>query len=420
MQDTLETSSVMVVRRKAKKLPSITRNVLRAFLVLLLVPFVVYALFQLSGNPKDAIATGEVAIDPVPLPPASDTLEGETEALPDLLSGIVPEEVNPTERLDALGNPIGTPSNPSNLAGGNDGTVRETIIPQPSVSGPRTILIDGKPLGGTAFYQSSPLVPAPLAGLTRPSPFGLVPTIAENGQKPVQAYARPFTPVAGKQPVSVIVGGLGIDRNLTRRIINELPPEVTLSFAAHTNGLQTWVNQARARGHEVLIELPMESESLDGNDPSSKYVLRADIDPSMNIRSLDWLMSRAQGYFAVTNYNGDKILKRADAMGPVLAHLSDAGIGFVFDGSANAASLSPLAKSADVPFNRAFNLLDGQPDSASIQTELARLQAQASAGGSPVGIGFAYPQTLDALKVWVQTLDADGLQLAPASFALGR
>ena len=420
MSDSYQNSSVRVVRRETRKLPSITRNVMRAALVLLLVPTAIYAAFQLSGNPRDAIAIGEVSIEPVPLPPASDTLEGETEALPDLLRGIVPEEVNPTERLDALGNPIGSPANPADLAGGNDGSVPETIIPQPAVSGPRTILIDGKPLDGSVYFQSSPLPPAPIAGLSRSSPFGTVPTIGENGQKPVQAYARPFTLEAGKKPVSVIIGGLGIDRNLTRRFINETPPEVTLSFAAHANGLQTWINQARARGHEIIIELPMESETVDGNDPASDYLLRTGIDPAMNIRSLDWLMSRAQGYFAVTNYNGDKILKRADAMGPILAHISNAGIGFVFDGSTQASSLRPMARSADLAFSSAFNLLDIQADPDSIQSELLQLQAQASIGDGPIGIGFAYPQTLDAVKAWLPTLEADGLQLVPASAALSR
>ncbi len=409
----------MVVRRTAKKLPSLTRNMLRALLVLALVPVVIYATYALTGNPSDAIATGEVNIDPVPLPPAADSLNGTSEALPDLLEGDVPENVNPTEILDALGNPVAKEPN-SELVGGNTAETPGTLLPQRSVSGPKTILIDGKPLGQDTPFAASPLPRAPIAGLTRLSPYGPVPSKSSSGKAVVDAYARPFTATAGKNQVSLVIGGLGIDTNITRRIISETPPEVTLSFAAHANGLQSWVDQARAFGHEVLIELPMESQNFNAGDPGETYTLRTSGDPAKNIRSLDYLMSKAQGYFGVTNYNGDVLLQRADALSPILAHLSNAGVGFVFDGSASAASLPALAQSADVPFTAGYNLLDLETSPLSIQAELDRLTKQARAGFSPIGVGFAYPQTLEAVKAWAQTLDEKGLELAPASSKLSK
>ena len=60
--------------------------------------------------------------------------------------------------------------------------------------------------------------------------------------------------------MSLVLGGLGINYTHTRSAIDELPPEVTLSFAPHASGLQTWINRAREAGHEVLIELPLEPE----------------------------------------------------------------------------------------------------------------------------------------------------------------
>lgn len=419
MQEQSDFNSVKIIRRQSTRLPSIFRNIFRALIVLVLIPLVVYAAFKLSGNEKDAIATGEVNIDPVPLPAASDTLSGTTEALPDLLDGDVPEDVNPTEILDALGNPVQS-AETGGLAGGTEGQTPPTLIPQPTVTGPKTILIDGKPLDGSKLYSGPPLMRAPIAGLTRSSPFGPVPTVGANGQKPVAAYAKPFTPNPALKQISIIIGGLGIDRTLTRRIINETPPEVTLSFAAHTTGLQNWIALARANGHEVMIELPMESENFNASDPSATHTLRVTDDPARNIRSLDWLMSRAQGYFAVTNYNGDVILRRADAMSPVFAHISNAGIGFIMDGSVQAPTLKPLAESANIPYAAAQSLLDINTSQSAIETELANLRAKGMAGLSPMTVGFAYPQTLEAVKSWVSTLEADGLELAPASYMMDR
>ena len=137
--------------------------------------------------------------------------------LPDLLApDNIPLDVNPTENVDLLGGPE---------------TQKPVVITRNGneTSGPKTIMIDGKPLGGGAV--SSPLTRAPIQGLTRMSPFGKVPHIAPDGRSALTAYAKPFTPNANKQYVAIVIGGLGLDPTVTRRAINDLPGSVTLSFA---------------------------------------------------------------------------------------------------------------------------------------------------------------------------------------------
>ncbi|RYF88332.1 MAG: hypothetical protein EON95_20500 [Caulobacteraceae bacterium] len=114
----------------------------------------------------------------------------------------------------------------------------------------------GGPLIATG--GGSALIQAPIAGLTAPGPGGaLLPVIGGDGRKPWQAYARPFT-ANGKPKVALVIGGLGLNPAYTRRAIELLPPEVTLSFAPYAEGLQGWIDLARANGHEVLLETPME------------------------------------------------------------------------------------------------------------------------------------------------------------------
>ena len=275
-------------------------------------------------------------------------------------------------------------------------------------------MIDGAPIDGGA----SPLVPAPISGLTKMSAYGRVPAISPAGMTPLSAYKRPFSVTSGKRPVSVIIGGLGVNRGLTHQAIDELPAEVTLAFAAHAPGLQNWINQARAKGHEVLIELPMESAGFNPAEPGSDRALMASQNSAANMRNLDWLLSRAQGYFGVTNYNGDRFLTRADVAAPVLDRLSKSGLSFVFDGSITAPSLSALSTSAKLPFARGYTLIDPQQDTSIIQSELTRLTAQAQNSGGTIGVGFAYPETIAAVKNWAGSLDTQGLTLAPASSTL--
>jgi polysaccharide deacetylase 2 family uncharacterized protein YibQ len=392
-------------------LPSRKKHVLLVLSFLTVIIAGGYVLTDVFGNETDAEVKGTVDVAAMPLPPASDSLDGNSEALPDLLAGDVPENVNPTEiagpQTDALGNPVNAngPAAPS--------TQTSTSAPV-SASGPRTITINGKPIN----QSDTALVPAPIAGLTKSGPYGRIPAISAAGMTPLSAYKRPYTSIAGKRPVSVIIGGLGVNRRLTNQAINELPADVTLSFAAHAPGLQNWVNQARAKGHEVLIELPMESESFNPSEPGADRTLMASQNIAANTRNLDWLLSRAQGYFGVTNYNGDRLLTRADVAAPILDKLSQSGLSFVFDGSLNAPSLSALSSSAKLPFARGYTLIDPNPDSVIIQSELSRLSAQAKNSAGTIGVGFAYPETIAAVANWTSKLDRQGLKLAPASSAL--
>jgi len=293
----------------------------------------------------------------MPLPPASDTLGGDSEALPDLLAGEIPENVNPTEivkpEVDALGNPVGasvdTPKEPSPLP--------SVSTQQPTTtSGPRTITIDGAPIDGSG----SALIPAPISGLTKVSAYGRIPAISASGLTPLSAYKRPFSAVSGKQTVA----------------------------------------------------------DFNPAEPGADRALMASRNAAANMRNLDWLLSRGQGYFGVTNYNGDRFLTRADVAAPILDKLAKSGLSFVFDGSVSAPSLSALSSSARLPFARGYNLIDPQQDTSIIQSELSRLNAQAQNSSGTIGVGFAYPETIAAVRNWAQGLGSQGLTLAPASTTL--
>ncbi|HEX3407807.1 MAG TPA: divergent polysaccharide deacetylase family protein, partial [Caulobacteraceae bacterium] len=115
--------------------------------------------------------------------------------------------------------------------------------------------LDGAQAG--ALTTGAGLPQAPIAGLFTQGPGGPLPIIGADGRTSAQAYARPSTP-DGKPRVALIIGGLGLNAKETRVAISALPPEVTLSFVPYSEGLQGWIDMARAAGHEVLLEAPME------------------------------------------------------------------------------------------------------------------------------------------------------------------
>lgn len=253
---------------------------------------------------------------------------------------------------------------------------------------------------------SSPLPQSPINGLVQTSDIGPLPVIAPGGQTPASAYARPFRS-DGRPMVSLVVGGLGINPATTREAIESLPPQVTLSFVPYTSGLQGWIDLARASGHEVMIEVPMQPSNFPDNDPGPQ-TLMANARTEDIIGHLNWALSRATGYFAVSNYQGSAFFKDKAGLSTFLDNLKSRGVAFIDDGQARGAKGAWGRASAD-------RIIDNQINAAAINAQLAGLEVSAKSHGNALGTGFAYPVTLAVALRWTQTLDAKGLQLAPAS-----
>ena len=366
-----------------RPLPSVARHLAAAFVVMAGVAGCTAV--ALMGEPS-VPEMANLTLPERPQPPASDTLLADTDEaiLPDLLEGVVEDGENPTVGIRDL----------------------EPAPPPTAGNTPRTIEIAGA-------AKPAALPRAPIDALQTRSTHGFVPMKAEDGRSVFRAYARPFKR-SSKPTVSVIVGGLGINAEMTRRAIEELPPEVTLAFAAHAPDLQTQIDRARDWGHEVVLEVPMEASNSDPNEPGADRMLRVDA-PAESLRNLDYLLSRASGYFAVAPYGGDVFLARTDAAAPVLSQLSRSGLGFLGDPQLEVATLDATAKAAKVPYKAGTMLIDTTPERTAIAADLDKLEARAKSGERALGFGFAYPATLDALILFLPTLE--GVELAPASAA---
>ncbi|MNS50081.1 Divergent polysaccharide deacetylase [compost metagenome] len=264
----------------------------------------------------------------------------------------------------------------------------------------------GSAIAAPVRAPSNPLPKAPIAGLFSPGPNGPLPRIAPDGRVPAQAYARPFRS-NGKPMVSLVVGGLGLNAVTTRAAIERLPAEVTLSFVPYAEGLQAWIDMARAQGHEVMIELPMEPTGYPDNDPGP-YTLLANGGADDVEAKLDWLLGRAVGYFGVTNYLGDRFATSDEGMGAMLGVLRQRGVAFLDDGSMRRKPGAFARASAD-------RIIDEQQSPAAIMGQLNALEAAAKTRGAALGTGFSYPVTVEAAARWTAGLEARGLQLAPAS-----
>ncbi|MEE9347456.1 MAG: divergent polysaccharide deacetylase family protein [Robiginitomaculum sp.] len=429
--------------------PSLARHALLALCALCAVPAIMALLVQFLGNPRDAVSRGGVTIAEFEAPAPVNGLDGGQDAqtdLPNLMGATTPLPDKPSATnipansgADILGNG-GIQINPStDLAGQTPAPTATlpTVSTRPTGPVPTQATIGGQPIGDASNGEislsatrpaapgqfipsarsSGPLPRAPITGMTRMTPRGPVPKRSASGRAPSLAYAKPFAAPPKTKTMAVIVGGLGINTVQTQRAIDSLPAEITLSFAPQTQGLQSWVNKARAKGHEVILEIPMEPYNFDPSVVGGRYTLRANTPAGNNIRNLDYLMSRAQGYFAVTNYLGGRFFDSEAAIAPVMSHLGVAGIGFVYDGVGINPAVVNTTKRANVPWVQNRSVIDATPNQSAVEAALRALEASADGKTTALGMGFSYPATIDAIIAWSDGMEKRKVTLAPASYA---
>ena len=257
----------------------------------------------------------------------------------------------------------------------------------------------------------APLAVAPIAGFFAPGPAGPLPIIAPDGRTPFEAYRRPFVP-NGRPKVALVIGGLGLNARTTQAAIETLPAEITLSFSPYAEGLQGWIDMARAHGHEVLLETPMEPVDYPDNDPGPLTLMAGGQGPE-TVKKLEWILSRATGYFGLTNYLGSKFLASDGAYQTFAGAVRGRGLAFVDDGSAKARAGKGVIRGS------AERVIDDQLNQTAIDQQLLALEAGALQRGQAMGSGFAYPVTLEKVAQWSRGVSDRGFQLAPAS-ALAR
>ncbi|MCA3560120.1 MAG: divergent polysaccharide deacetylase family protein [Aestuariivirga sp.] len=264
-----------------------------------------------------------------------------------------------------------------------------------------------------------PLKKAPVEAVTEKTDQGPLPRIASGGKTPFDVYSQvmPLSVVHSDWPkITLVLGGMGINARLTKKAVELLPGDVTLGFAPYGENLQSQVNAARAGGHEILLQVPMEPVGYPGANPGPSTLL-TDAKPEQNLAALKWLMSRFAGYSGITNYMGARLLVTEDALRPVMKEVKARGLVYLEDGSVSMTLSSKLGQELRLPVQRARLVIDAEPTSAAIKAALAKLEQEAAENGSAIATGSGLDVTIETVAEWAKTLQQKGILLVPVSAA---
>ncbi len=264
-----------------------------------------------------------------------------------------------------------------------------------------------------SFTAEGGLRPAPDPALVKSTDSGPLPVIAPDGRTPLQVYARPYKST-GRPRIAVVVSSLGLSQATTVAAIQQLPGGVTLAFAPYGRNLQDYVNQARAAGHEVLLQVPMEPMDYPTNDPGP-HTLLTSLTINNNLKRLDWLLGRFTGYVGVVNFMGGRFTAAESHIRPILEALRDRGLMFLDARASSSSAANSAAVKIGLTIAVSDRVLDAIASRAAIDARLLELERLASASGGAIGIGFPYPVTIERLAQWTRVMGDRGYDLVPIS-----
>jgi polysaccharide deacetylase 2 family uncharacterized protein YibQ len=254
------------------------------------------------------------------------------------------------------------------------------------------------------------------ANLLEPTKFGAIPKVGPDGARAATVYAKPrVLPAAVKDfpRIAIVVAGLGISAAGTSDAF-ALPTATTFAVAPYAADVEKLAERARADGHEVLLQIPMEPYDYPNNDPGPQTLLTS-LTPEQNIERLHWLMGRLQGYVGLAGSMGARFAASEQALRPVLTEAAQRGLMYLDDGASTRSTAGQIAGAQNMPFAKANVVLDAGASPRDVDRALARLELAARDNGSAVGIANAQSGAIARIAAWAKQVESRGFVLVPIS-----
>ncbi|CUX08564.1 MULTISPECIES: divergent polysaccharide deacetylase family protein [Rhizobium/Agrobacterium group] len=288
-----------------------------------------------------------------------------------------------------------------------DGNVVSVYSPRPR-DGNGPVLMSGQTYG-----QDPRMATRPNEELLEESAFGRLPVVGADGLRPMEQYARPWSGARGTR-VAIVVGGLGLSQTGSQKAIRDLPPEVTLGFAASGNSLQRWMQEGRREGHEILLQIPLEPFGYPGTNPGPDTLLAGD-PAKVNIDRLHRSMAKITNYTGIMNYLGGRFLAEQAALEPVMRDIGKRGLLFLDDASSAQSLSGGIAKAISAPQGFADVLLDGEVTESAILRKLDELERIARRNGQAIGVASAFDESIAAISKWSREAGGRGIEIVGVS-----
>ncbi|MCW5723718.1 MAG: divergent polysaccharide deacetylase family protein [Maricaulaceae bacterium] len=245
--------------------------------------------------------------------------------------------------------------------------------------------------------------PAPAAA---PSP-------AQRNTDAVTAPARiEGVPIAPSGPMlAIVIDDLGVDAARSERTL-ALPVPLTAAFLPYGAATSALAQDAAARGHEVILHMPMQPQGE--ADPGPGALLAGQGPQEMQAR-LAAALERVPGAVGLNNHMGSLVTRDAGAMRAALAPAAMQGLYFLDSVTTPGSRAAAAAEGLGMAALRRDVFIDHADDPAAIRAALDAAERLARERGFAVAIGHPREATLSVLEDWLPGAQARGLRFVAVS-----
>ncbi len=226
-----------------------------------------------------------------------------------------------------------------------------------------------------------------------------------------------FSVPRGHPVIAIVLDDVGVNHAHAEAAIN-LPAEITLSFMTYADGVAGMAARARARGHELMVHVPM--EPLGGKNDPGPNALKVNLSDAEILRRLRWGLDRFDGYVGINNHMGSRFTQDDRGMRLVMEELQRRHLLFL-DSRTIANSVGErIADQIGVAHVSRDVFLDDDMSGAAVEKQLAIAERVARETGQVIAIGHPHPATIAAIKAWLPRAKAQGFIIAPLSVVAKR
>lgn len=226
---------------------------------------------------------------------------------------------------------------------------------------------------------------------------------------PVAATAEANKP----QPaVAIIIDDMGVKLSRGKKAIS-LPGKVTLSFLPHSPHAKQLAERAHASGKEIMLHLPMETESGRHLGPGGLTLHMTEGEVKTTTDKAVDSIPHVKG---INNHMGSLLTRHPGAMEWFAQAVKQHGDLYFVDSRTSAHTVArQIAMEKGLPSASRDVFLDHVQNKKAIRKEFRRLLRLAKKQGFAIGIGHPHPETLAVLKKELPGLAAKGIRLISVS-----
>ena len=217
--------------------------------------------------------------------------------------------------------------------------------------------------------------------------------------------------------IVIIIDDMGMNRRMSHAAM-DLPAPVTLAFLPYAPKLPDITKRALARGHELLIHVPM--EPLDSRIDPGPLALRYKMDEQDLRLNLSKVFESFDGYAGINNHMGSKLTASPKAMAVVMEELAQRDLLFVDSKTVPHSVAGNMAAARGLRYATRDVFLDHEDTPEFVAAALRKLERIALRRGVAIGIGHPKANTIQALRHWLPSLKDKNLSLVPISDVVRR